>query len=321
MTRRNRAGFTLVELLVVMAIMAIMATFVIAFYPNAASADREARAGQVVQSTFNIAKQRAVRDQAPRGVRLWLVPPPGFNIGGVNLLNVVTDMQYTEQPDDFTGGTIQNGLPALAAPGYNLANCLKINGPDVTNGYPVNWPSPAAGDPNEKYWSVQPGDYVELCGTGLMFRITQIGVPNTSNVPDPQYLVVTPAVPYLVNTPTANYRILRAPRPVGDETIKLPEGTLIDLGVNATYANPLPAPNALTEGSGFYDILFAPNGSVISRGVATDKLHLFVRAPNEQAPANIFRGTPTVVSIFVRTGFVGAYNADPNGATPYTFVK
>src|SRR5262245_4676704 len=72
-----RNAFTLVELLVAMTIIAILATIAIAFFPNAASAARESRAAQITQSTLLIAKQRALRDQAPRGVRLWIKQPDG----------------------------------------------------------------------------------------------------------------------------------------------------------------------------------------------------------------------------------------------------
>ena len=40
---KSRGGFTLVELLVVIALMAMLATLAITFLPNAASADRESR--------------------------------------------------------------------------------------------------------------------------------------------------------------------------------------------------------------------------------------------------------------------------------------
>jgi prepilin-type N-terminal cleavage/methylation domain-containing protein len=377
--KRQRFGFTLVELLVVMSLIAILATIAIAFFPNAASAAREARAAQALQSWLNIAKQRALRDGAPRGVRLWVKNPAWVNtityntgdlisFGGQvyqstqnNNLNqvpsttpafwtqvalaadmlplVVTDAEYIEQPPDFHGGLntgVQSGVPLGANPArFNVLNTLAFTPTvDFTNGnlparlLPLNQQPNANPDPNSKFWTVQPNDYVELYGNGLMHRVVQVGVHGTTD-PSPNrtlnanYLVISPPLSYPVAAATTNYRILRAPRSMGDEPLKMPESTLIDLNTNTTYNNALPSIfNANAEGTGHVDILFAPNGSVISKGVATPNIHLWVRAPADDQPANEFRGNPTIVSIFVRTGVVGAYQADPvTLGNPYTLVR
>lgn len=383
----TRRGFTLIELLVVMALMAVMAGFAILFFPNAASSAREARAATNLQGWLNIAKQRAMRDQAPRGLRLWVT---STTVNGVTIPNVVTDCQYIEQPDDLTGGPLLSGnllsiplkpwqptisypplsnvsyngviyfcrqpsfgqnpstSPTIWVPNYAVAN---FSGPDFTNGYgvaadplgtipPVNNPLI---DTGIKYWSVQPGDYIELLGTGTMHRIQAI-TPNIVSpftpASFPNRLIITPPVPNEIVTATTNFRILRAPRPIGDELLKMPSDTVIDLNPNLgqvdtnalvvaapvapnlTSFNPNPLPpivNVANE-SGFVDILFAPNGSVISRGVATKNIHLWVRVPHQEVPANVFRGDPTLVSVFVRTGLVGAYPPARTG-DPYALVK
>jgi prepilin-type N-terminal cleavage/methylation domain-containing protein len=306
-----RSAFTLVELLVVMALMAVLATLTIAFFPSASSSARESRAAVQLQGWLNIAKQRAQRDQAPRGLRLWVTTA---TIGATLVPNSVTDCQYVEQPDDFTGGSIQSNATAPF-------DTITV-GVDLTNGYGVASPVPPAVDANEKYWSVQPGDYLEVMGTGLMHYIVSL---NTSS----KFTIKPPLGNALLST--KNYRIVRAPRAVGEETLKLPENTIIDVLTNQTYNNPLPLNDTIDEVAvlftpafiiyNFYDIVFSPSGQVISRGVAGDKIHLWVRAPNPDDALNVFRGAPTLVSIFVRTGFVGAYDPDPNGANPYDLVK
>src|SRR5438132_1250619 len=90
--KKVRTGFTLVELLVVMSLIAVLATMAIVFFPNAATANREANAAQQLQGMLNIAKQRALRDQAPRGLRLWIKQPADqYFVNANQFSNVVTD--------------------------------------------------------------------------------------------------------------------------------------------------------------------------------------------------------------------------------------
>jgi prepilin-type N-terminal cleavage/methylation domain-containing protein len=81
-TAKGTNGFTLVELLVVIALIAILASLTVAFLPNAVNSERESRAATLLQGWLNVAKQRAVRDQAPRGLRLWIGPA---TVAGITL--------------------------------------------------------------------------------------------------------------------------------------------------------------------------------------------------------------------------------------------
>jgi prepilin-type N-terminal cleavage/methylation domain-containing protein len=284
--KQARSGYTLIELLVVISLIAVLAGLTMAFLPNAVSSAREARAPVQFQTRLNVANQRALRDQAPRGLRLWQsTDNPAY----------VVECQYVEQPDDFAAGAIISGT---------TADIVKFSA-DLSNG-----------NTDPKYWSVQPGDYLEVMGTGLMHQIVPV---------DPKTVQVKPPLPHKVVTATANYRIARSPRAVGDETLKMPDGTVIDLQTNGDFGNPLPPldPN-LISGTGFVDILFAPSGAVISRGVATANIHLWVRAPDPDPikAGDFYRGDPTIVSVFVRTGLVEAFSPAPLSAgSPYQLVR
>ena len=139
-----------------------------------------------------------------------------------------------------------------------------------------------------------------------------------------------------ITTPTASYRILRSPRTIGDETLKLPDSTLIDLNPNlgtvvgnptltSLNPNPLPPIDAANVGTNYVDILFSPSGTVISKGITTDKINLWVRAPisdKSNSEYDPFRGAPTIVAVFVQTGFTGAFPPNPNTpGNPYSLVK
>lgn len=351
MHKQNRAGYTLIELLVVITMVGILAGLTIAFW-GPTSSSRVPTAASQLQSWLNIAKQRAVRDQAPRGLRLWLaqsvpdVAPPWDMARTYNVYETVsvaappylycciqtninappatspaywipwrvaTDCQYVEQPDDFSGGTIQSGLPPSPGPGYTVQNTIFMSA-DPTNGYGVA-ALPYKNDPNWIYWSVQPEDYLEVLATGLMHKILQVGVPSGGGIAS-NYLLISPPLTYPILQATGNYRIVRAPRAVGDTTLQLVSDTVIDLNTNPAFGNPLP-----TDPSGlFVDILFSPSGGVMSRGVTTANLNLWVRAPDAVAPADPYRGEPVIISVFVRTGAVAAFQRALPPAAPYSLV-
>jgi len=318
--QRKRPGYTLIELLVVISLIAVLAALTMAFYPSAAASARESRAGMNLQGWLNVAKQRALRDQAPRGLRLWISSDPALPP------NSVTDCQYLEQPDDFTGGQIVSGTPVpapLPAAGYSVLNTLGFTTADPTNGSGVANLNNML-DPGMPYWSVQPGDYLQLLGGGVLHQVIQVGAPNSIGGISRNYIKISPPVAYPAAL-TANYRIIRAPRPTGDEMLKLPEGTIIDTTTNLPAAqggfnNPLP-PIMSFQGGAFVDIMFGPSGAVISPGVMTTSINLWVRAPSPTNPLDPYSGDPSIIAVFVKTGFTGAFNPAPVAMGPYAFVK
>jgi hypothetical protein len=155
--------------------------------------------------------------------------------------------------------------------------------------------------------------------------------------------------------PILNYYIVRAARPVGDEILKMPvddagpdtlSGVIIDLNTNISgnftnAATGLPW-NYIPINAGttqFVDILFTSagigqvfvgsNGISTPCSVPTGILNLWVRsvdvprAGDPAVPAIYFQGDPTLVSIHLSNGFVGAYSPDVNlpGANPYFYVQ
>jgi prepilin-type N-terminal cleavage/methylation domain-containing protein len=297
--RRKRAGFTLIELLVVMLIIVILASMIVLFWPTMMEQQRAAEGGTLLQSWLNIAKQRALRDQAPRGVRLYFNPA---------LSNVITEGQYIELPDDFTGGTVQTAGATL--------NQVVVAGIDLYGGFGASAPL---------LWPVQPGtDYLEILGTGQVHLITAI----TQLTAAPTFQVTLASnLPTSAAMPTPNYRIIRAPRVMGDEKLIFPPNVGIDFNTFAAFPPPVgpPAP-AINTIDNSVDILFAPSGNIIGSQAALDFIALWVRDFNQGSvaspPASFFLGEPTIITVYTRSGFVAAHPpAPPNVSTnPFFYV-
>jgi hypothetical protein len=263
------------------------------FVPRIDEGQRAARGASLLQGWLNIAKQRAMRDQQARGLRLYVS-------GGI-----VTDCQYLDLPDDFSGGTLKQGA---------ALNQVILQADANGNG------DLSAGQSNSALWSVQPGDSLLLLRSGLVHQIqlnpaaiTQTGIsPSTFTITLAYNLSVqgpggeVPAI----SQPTRNYRILRSPRVSGEEKLSLPQSIGIDLSTNTTYGNNL-VPNQ--DGSGI-DILVAPSGTIIGDQASLDKIILWVRDVSLPTP---FDGEPTLITVYNGTGLVAAVPVDP--ANPYNF--
>jgi hypothetical protein len=108
----------------------------------------------------------------------------------------------------------------------------------------------------------------------------------------------------------SDYRVVRQPRATGDENLQMPDNMIVDLATNVTYGNPLPS-----NSGAYFDLMFGPSGEVVTQGVATQTLNFWVR----DITGGAFDGEPSLICVFTRSGFVGAYPVDPT--TPYRYVK
>lgn len=289
-TPKRRPGFTLVELLVVIAIVGVLAALAVMYFPSFSEKKRANNAATMLQGLLYQAKQKAFRDGAPRGLRL--IPDPGNP-------TQYKEVQFIEVPDDFTGATIQTKV---------VGGAPDLTTVQITGGINVTDPAGTA------FYQVQPGDALEVQGLGLPHRIAGVAFVGG-------YSELTLASPLAYQLPptnvppgTPNYRIMRAPRLSGEETTKLPDSVAIDIKTNADFGNPLPM-----NGDGSIDILFAPSGKIVTPGVTTDFMALWVRDISYTDP---FQGNPWILAVHVRTGLVAGHGpgAPPPG-DPYSKVK
>jgi hypothetical protein len=271
------------ELLVVMTIITILVAMVATFMPRMGESQRAYKGADMVQGALMIAKQRALRDQRPSGIRLIQDPNnPGF----------VSEVQYIQIPEDFATGRVKsvNGSSVTFA------------GANFTAGLPRNLAP------------VQAGDSLEICGGGLPHRIASVGGSTLT--------VASPFMNPITNGSYA-YRVMRTPRLLaGEPSITLPDSIAIDM--RSSGVGPFGQPGLTGTwgrlGTTFSpaDILFSPAGGVIFQGVIQpcDLIVLWVR--NTTLPP--MSGSPALIAIQARTGFIAAHPVNPNG-DPYAFTK
>src|SRR6476660_8399138 len=100
---RPRPGFTLVELLIVMGLIVLLAALAVMFLPNLDRNKGVPNATTQLEGWIRIARNEALRDAAPRGVRLIQDPNDPTRVNAI---------QYIEQPDPIAprGTVTQNGV-------------------------------------------------------------------------------------------------------------------------------------------------------------------------------------------------------------------
>lgn len=316
---RSRSAFTLIEMIIVVAIVLLLATIAITFMPKVQERQRATQGAVQLQNWLLAAKQWALRDQAPRGIRL-MVPSN----------NYVNQMLYIEQPDDWApvaGGMVNISGTASAgmyADTSQYTATATVPGPpsnvDFTGGY-------ATSGSNGANWPVQIGDYFENTSVSpyQLSRITSVNFNSVVIDATPHYTVTPP--------PQTNqsFRIVRKARPrLGESPLLLPANVAIDINTNLAGAPWNAGANTVPTGSNTIDILFSPLGGVVGWTAAADKIQLWVRDISEdQVSSNgPFNGEQTVITIYVRTGFISAQRVDPtlSGTTgtysqPYSFTQ
>lgn len=276
---RRRHGFTLIELLVVISLIGVLAALAVLFVPALGDKERAARGGQMLQQWLQQARQKAQRDQSPRGVRV--LPPANGTF--------VTQCQFIEVPEDFTGGKI-----------------IRLSSTKVKNNSGINYRD-----------FIAIGDYLEILGNGLMYRIVNIEESVTPGLGD-TLVVQAPGFDQPPNfvlefQETTHYRILRQPRVTNDELLQFPDGVAID--VNPTlypgYSMPPQTPPVAI------DLVFTPSGQLILPQATTDAVCLLVR---DMEGLNAYGGDSTIIAVHVRSGLVAAH-PPADGPDPFQFVK
>jgi len=277
--RRCRSGFTLVELLVVMAIIVALSAIMLAFLPKAESKLAADGAAQL-QTWLGSARSRAVREQSPTGLRL--LPPGSGPYTSAQLIQTPQPLYAPFKLSVATGSTTAtiSGLLSDVLPG----DFLEI-----------------------------------VYGTGSIHQITSVsqGTGSTtltlaSSPPAAAVAPLTLNAPTL-NTPNPPYRFIRQPQPLmGEPALELPN-TVIVLGVAGpgAGASPTTVPGSYNlQTGGNTDIIFGPSGQIISGTSGGARIILWVWDQNQVS-------APTLLTIYANTGAVSAHPIAPwNSSQP-----
>ncbi len=280
MTRRTRPGLTLVELLVVIALITVLATLTVVYVVPAFSDNKNVLRGvDRTIAALLTARMRAFRDQAPRGIRFEVDTATGQ----------VSNLIFVEQPDPYRTGsvTIDPITPAPAPP-------LPQGRATFTGSNLLG--SAVSGDVES--YSVQPGDWL-VAGTNNHFEIHSVTAAN-------QALLHRAPGTSLTNS---YFKIIRQPRPIaGEESVKLPHNVVINLGYIATNYPTVQVPSRTNTGVAIYEIIFNPAGGVINQPSGAP-IVLWVQ---DATAADATYNTTRLIAIYPRTGLIAAHPLGPS---------
>jgi prepilin-type N-terminal cleavage/methylation domain-containing protein len=334
----RRAGFTLVELIVAIAIIATLAALTAVYFPRFQDQEAVSRGADMLQGLLLAARQQARRDGVPTGLRFQV------QVNSSNQPTYATGIQFVQQPGDYAQGWYTGVTQAEDKP----------NGKYLTVGFFL--PNDSTGKPMEFQGTDLPvavGDFLEVYGVGVTHRISGIQ-------PDPNHQFGGKPLAWLlqldfgtavppnppsgfapstwtaganltnVSVPPVNYRIIPQPTPIpGEQTRQLPDNVLIDFQQHPLNnpANTSLSQNVPKNGNN-YEIIFGPSGAVIGQGTAGGQIALWVRGATKAFPADftqfdpndIRAGNATLITVQMRSGFIAAQPV-ASGGDPYLFAR
>lgn len=337
-----RPGFTLVELLVAMAVIVALAAIALIVVPDVLTQDRTTDGAGTVRQTLMIAKARALRDQGARGVRFLVSgtnPPDSSNLAKTNGL-WVTELQFIEKPDpiraSLPGERIEVEFQLAKQPDDAPLPAGALKSPPAV--YFMNMSAPVKEYMTQELGASPSRPVVFECVLpgGEPVRLTATAAApasgtraSTTNPPSENFqLTLDPAESDLnvlmaavgggTTTGIRQFRIERQAQPLlGEQTVPLPRNVCVDL------VSSQPAWASTTRD---FDILFAPTGDVLptsgSGGAA--QINLWVRDFTKLGGTGVSfdqGGEQQVVALKAKSGAVGVFPIHQDQNDPFKFAK
>lgn len=296
----RRAGFTLVELLVVMAVIVVLATITVAVVPSAIDQDRTTDAAATIRQHLMIAKARATRENNGRGIRFILdsgnndparisgVDGSGFKYGEL----FSSEMQYIEaaptivpNPLGLTTRDPNTGVdpsyvefdPTNTDP---TKQCVLYNLPPDHEAILVMQNDLAARWFPKLYCPVLGPD---AFGRTQRFEIHKLDRQGAAN----NWSATLDRQPHSLlgaGTTQRVYRFAVEPRSralLGEPNVPLPKNVCVDLNQFVSQ----PGARVVNGRPIDFEVMFAPNGQVVDP-VSSGMIYLWVRDYTKTNPAN-----------------------------------
>jgi prepilin-type N-terminal cleavage/methylation domain-containing protein len=197
-TRRQRGGFTLIELLVVIFIILLVSAVALPTVLPAINHRQVSEAGRILQGALAGARDKAIHDNQPCGIRL--LPDPAFPITWTNTTNTVNPYQilaydrvvpiesapeysegYCTPVPAAAGGYFAQGLPYPIIQ-HQVSITWNLNAATVASTppelllveSPVSTSSTTPGAPNAPtswFWNIRVGDKIQINGAGAWYTV------------------------------------------------------------------------------------------------------------------------------------------------------
>jgi len=268
----HRSAYTLIEILVVISIILILATMTLATVNFSRDADRVSNGARQVQSFLSGARDRAIFSKEPRGVRLFIEPPPGgVAAGPTPVSRTISTMAYIAPGGTWGAPENSSGVDLeRAAPNADVTLVRGFNNPGwwnlkrrgwLVDGLRIRIPKGPTGN-----WYPVDTSLIDTTVAPTEDQLLVLLIPY-SDPGDPTDTVAHRDLTYEIELPA---RILPQ-----DPSI-LPEGTVIDLDGSKVPDIWRPANTGNGNYSGYMDIVFSPRGNIIGDAAAAGVIHFYV---------------------------------------------
>lgn len=322
---RARRGFTLVEMLIVVAILLVLATLVILVFQSQRGGDRLRGMARTAQSTVLGARDRALHAKERRGVRFIRSPNDPSIVNAMAYIQPLPTVSYTSDPvnasirilrpdldndrqgQDATSpqATIIEGKGTAGTDWFSLDQADLIPYPDARVRIPAGasgrWYTLLAQNSGPPYYTVDLGGGVKLLYLAHGYANPATDYPEVvaldENNTSLEFDLGFEIVPY-------------------NQPAQFPSGVVIDLDESSANVRsfwwPTPAPAVPPN----IDLLFDPTGAVVGAPSGLGALHFLLNdledaAANRNPIAPDNRGEKLVLTIFPQTGLVQVSPIDP----------
>lgn len=329
-----RAGFTLIEMLVVVTLVLIMVSLTVVAVGTMQNSDRIRSSARTIQSALLGARDQAAFAKAPRGLRFLFDPDRPW---------VCTSMIYVAPQPDYRVGTVQLGRQDQN--NDNMADTPQVRTIRGTNTgwynlYSIGLLSYGARIRirSDKLWYTVDTSQLTSSSETLLLTVDYADPPTYAS---PSVAAFDPWTPDPA-TGLADYILQLNPAVLpGQEPIQLSSGIAIDLwrSQRPTTWYQQQSQGALQPGwsqrtlsggnviayqaNGPMDVMFTPQGRVSGALSAAGLIHLYLTDSQDidnddftaTYPITVAQGDKLLSSIFTATGNAGTFPVDTTSAT------